>query len=80
MKPLVYFDFVEVENNKLTIDKDRLREILDEIYYAGYTDWQNAPKITTWNNRGFEPNKLNGITICGNEAIRTTADSAIRAI
>lgn len=80
MKPLVYFDFVEVENNKLTIDKDRLREILDEIYYAGYTDGQNSPKITTWNNRGFEPNKLNGITICGNEAIRTTADSAIRAI
>ena len=51
MKPLVYFDFVEVENNKLTIDKDRLREILDEIYYAGYTDGQNAPKITTWNKR-----------------------------
>ena len=80
MKPLVYFDFVEVENNKLMVDKDRLREIIDEIYRAGYTDGQNAPKITTWNNRGFEPNKLNGITICGNEAIRTTADSAIRAI
>lgn len=44
MKPLVYFDFVEVENNKLTVDKDRLREILDEIYYAGYRDGQERSK------------------------------------
>lgn len=78
MKPLVYFDFVEVENNRLTVDKDRLREILDEIYYAGYRDGQNAPKITTWNSREFEPNKLNAVTTCNNEAVRTTADPAIR--
>lgn len=78
MKPLVYFDFVEVENNKLTVDKDRLREILDEIYRAGYTDGQNAPKITTWNSREFGPNKLNAVTTCNNEAVRTTADPAIR--
>lgn len=70
MKPLVYFDFVEVENNKVMVDKDRLREIFDEIYRAGYTDGQNAPKITTWNSREFEPNKLNAIPVCSNEAIR----------
>ena len=69
MKPLVYFDFVEAENNKVMVDKDRLKKILDEIYQAGYTDGQNAPKIT-WNNREFEPNKLNAIPVCSNEAIR----------
>ena len=64
MKPLVYFDFVEVENNKVMVDKDRLREILDEIYRAGYTDGQNASlqRLPTWNSREFEPNKLNGVT------------------
>lgn len=80
MKPLVYFDFVEVENNKLMVDKDRLREIIDEIYRAGYTDGQNAPKITTWNSREFGSSNLSGTIICGNETVRTTADSATRAI
>lgn len=26
MKPLVYFDFVEVENNKVMVGKDRLKK------------------------------------------------------
>ena len=80
MKPLVYFDFVETENNKVMVDKDRLREILDEIYRAGYTDGQNAPKITTWNSREFLPSNISGTIMRGNEAVRTTADSATRAI
>ena len=79
MKPLVYFDFVEMENNKVMVDKERLKKILDEVYQAGYEDGQNAPKIT-WNNREFEPNKLSGIPICGNETIRATVDPAIRTI
>lgn len=80
MKPLVYFDFVEVENNKVMVGKDRLKKILDEIYQAGYTDGQNDPKIT-WNSREFEPNKLNAIPVCSNETIRATVDPAvIRAI
>lgn len=70
MKPLVYFDFVETENNKVMVDKERLRKILDEVYQAGYDDGRNAPKITTWNSREFEPNKLNAIPVCSNEAIR----------
>lgn len=70
MKPLVYFDFVETENNKVMVDKERLRKILDEVYQAGYDDGQNAPKITTWNSREFEPNKINAIPVCSNEAIR----------
>lgn len=80
MKPLVYFDFVEVENNKVMVDKDRLREILDEIYRAGYTDGQNAPKITTWNSREFEPNKLSNIPTCSNGRIRTSVDPATTEI
>ena len=79
MKPLVYFDFVEVENNKVMVDKDRLKKILDEIYQAGYTDGQNAPKITL-NSRGFGPSNIDGTIMCGNETVRTTADSATRAI
>lgn len=70
MKPLVYFDFVETENNKVMVDKERLRKILDEVYQAGYDDGRNTPKITTWNSREFEPNKLNAIPVCSNEAIR----------
>ena len=70
MKPLVYIDFVETENNKVMVDKERLRKILDEVYQAGYDDGRNAPKITTWNSREFEPNKLNAIPVCSNEAIR----------
>mgnify|MGYP000093078742 FL=1 len=70
MKPLVYFDFVETENNKVMVDKERLRKILDEVYQAGYDDGRNAPKITTLNSREFESNKINAIPVCSNEAIR----------
>lgn len=80
MKPLVYFDFVEMENNKVMVDKERLKKILDEVYQAGYEDGKNAPKITTWNGREFELNKLSSTPICGNETIRATVDPAIRAI
>ena len=80
MKPLVYFDFVEVENNKVMVDKDRLREILDEIYRAGYTDGQNAPKITTWNSREFEPNKLSNNPTYSSGRIRTSVDPATTEI
>ena len=34
MKPVVYFDFEEYN----IIKKDRLKEILDEVYQTGYTD------------------------------------------
>lgn len=68
MKPLVYFDFVEMENNKVMVDKERLRKILDEVYQAGYEDGQNAPKITTLNQGGFQVGAtktvpLSGITV-----------------
>ena len=57
MKPVVYFDFKECENdnNSVVITKDRLKEILDEVYQAGYSDGNlNKTTITTtpWNWRG----------------------------
>jgi hypothetical protein len=50
MKPVVYFDFKECENdnNSVVITKDRLKEILDEVYQAGYSDGNfNKTTITT---------------------------------
>lgn len=56
MKPVVYFDFKECENdnNSIVIAKDRLKEILDEVYQAGYSDGNSSKTtITTtpWNWR-----------------------------
>ena len=38
MKPLVYFDFKEANGDNVVIDKNRLKEILEEVYQAGYND------------------------------------------
>lgn len=40
MKPLIYFDFETAGSDKncLIIKKDRLTEILEEVYQAGYND------------------------------------------
>lgn len=39
MKPLVYFDFKECnDDDSVMITKTRLKEILNEIYEAGYND------------------------------------------
>lgn len=55
MNPLVYFDFKEHEKDKdsVVITKSRLKEILDEVYQAGYNDGKYIPTITTtpWNLR-----------------------------
>ncbi len=54
MKPLVYFDFKELNNGEVAINKNRLQEILEEVYQTGYTDGTNCrPYITTtpWNTR-----------------------------
>ena len=48
MKPLVYFDFKEINDGEVVINKKRLEEILEEVYQAGYTDGNNCrPYITT---------------------------------
>ena len=56
MKPVVYFGFKECENdnNSVVITKDRLKEILDEVYQAGYSDGSSNKTIITttpWNWR-----------------------------
>lgn len=65
MKPIVYFDFIECneDKNSVVITKDRLKEILDEVYQAGYEDGcKNKTTITTtpWNWR-------DNTVYCGNE-------------
>lgn len=59
MKPLVYFDFEEYDGdeNLVLIEKNRLKEILEEVYQAGYSDGSNCrPYITTtpWTVRSDE--------------------------
>ena len=38
MKPLIYFNFKEIDDNKVAIYKEDMKEILDEVYQAGYND------------------------------------------
>lgn len=48
MKPLVYYDFKEINDGEVAINKKRLEEILEEVYQAGYSDGSNCrPYITT---------------------------------
>lgn len=64
MKPVVYFDFEDIGAGKVSIDKKRLKEILDEVYQAGYEDGiKNKTTITTtpWNRQDN--------IYCGNEQI-----------
>lgn len=42
MKPVVYFDFEDIGDGKVSVDKKRLKEILDEVYQAGYDDGKNS--------------------------------------
>ena len=83
MKPVVYFDFKECENdnNSVVITKDRLKEILDEVYQAGYSDGNlNKGTITTtpWtlhcggNNDQMIPREITtGTSLRTNETIIT---------
>lgn len=45
MKPVVYFDFEDIGDGKVSIDKKRLKEILDEVYQAGYDDGKNSNDV-----------------------------------
>ena len=49
MKPLVYFDFESFSDKDVIIGKERLQEILEEVYQAGYEDGKNSKSyiITT---------------------------------
>lgn len=58
MKPLIYFDFKDIDDNNVTINKNRLKEILDETYNSGFEDGKKSNMIT------FYPNKTNTIRAC----------------
>lgn len=58
MKPLIYFDFKNTDDNNVTINKNRLKEILDEIYNSGFEDGKKSNMIT------FYPDKTNTIRAC----------------
>ena len=49
MKPLVYFDFEEYDNDKnlVLVEKKRLQEILEEVYNAGFADGNNGKQTIT---------------------------------
>jgi len=47
MKPLVYFDFKEINDGEVAINKNRLQEILEEVYQAGYMDGNNNKNFIT---------------------------------
>ena len=77
MKPIVYFDFKECENdnNSVVITKDRLKEILNEVYQAGYSDGNsNKTTITTtpWNWRD------NVVYCSGNNDQKITTGTSLR--
>ena len=49
MKPLIYFDFYETsDKDSVIITKCRLKEILDEVYHAGYEDGMKEYSIRTY--------------------------------
>lgn len=47
MKPLVYFDFESFGDRDVIISKERLQEILEEVYQAGYKDGENCKSYIT---------------------------------
>ena len=49
MKPIIYFDFKETEDNTaVVINKARLKEILNEVYNAGVEDGRRENKSNSW--------------------------------
>lgn len=60
MKPLIYYDFEEVSAKEVVINKKRLKEILEEVYQAGYTDGNNSKSYITTAPCATTPNVTYG--------------------
>lgn len=64
MKPLVYLDIAHNAAGAIVINEKRFREILDEVYNAGYQDGFEKGKnsnypVPYWNsNRNWSPNPV----------------------
>ena len=63
MKPLVYFDFQKYENdgNFVIIDKERLKEILEEVYESGYKDGQQKNSVIPYFNQLRQDNTISTV-------------------
>lgn len=48
MKPLIYYDFDKTPDDKITINKERLNEVLEEVYNAGVEDGRRENKSNSW--------------------------------
>ena len=65
MKPLIYFDLKTDDCGYVKIHKDRLKEIFDEVYQAGYNDAVNADHKALQPFRPLKyPSRIDKIT-CG---------------
>ena len=45
MKPLIFFDFEQTDDGKITIEKEKLIEIFDKIYTSGFDDGSKSRPI-----------------------------------
>lgn len=65
MKPLIYFDFKECnDDDSVIITKTRLKEILNEIYEAGYNDGMlNKTNTINYRESDLTPRYINKATI-----------------
>lgn len=45
MKPIVFYDFYTIGINKVTVEKDKLNKLLDDVYNAGLEDGKNMAGI-----------------------------------
>ena len=46
MKPLIYYDFDKTPDDKITINKERLNEVLEEVYNAGVENADEKTNLT----------------------------------
>lgn len=55
MKPLVFFDFKETESGEsVTIEKEKLQKILDQVYEAGVADGKTV-RTMPWVDTNIHP-------------------------
>lgn len=56
MKPIVFYDFDHVNQNEITIKKDKFEKLLKDVYDAGFEDgrrdshlyFSNPPRNEEW--------------------------------
>lgn len=59
MKPIVFYDFYLMDNNKITIEKEKLDKLLEDVYNAGLEDGKNMASMM---RMPIDVNKLDGGT------------------